>query len=336
VVECYDKRRRAKGPFTYEANDGPRIVIHNVPSDKREAKIVMGIIQDALPSKKVIVLVPSRKHALLICERLRKARIKYVAPEPLPGRGLPLVERLIAWLEDPGDNIALRECIEATLGAKQSPVPSRLVRKTEKLALREKAFRRVSSLWQPVLKGEVSLWQSLADSYKDSDTLRFAHANLAPLQTLHTTDDLPGLLSESTKSLTPWKHVGDFAEEVKNWVSRFGSSSDLGSEAVVQVMTLQGAKGLEADTVCVLGLEQGTLPREGSKGEELAEQSRLLFVSMTRAKVDLHLFHARSRSGAVSLQQIHKDAGEHVLKPSQFLAAIPDGLCEKKYHAVQS
>jgi ATP-dependent DNA helicase Rep len=336
VVEHYDKSRRRKGTFTYESADGPPIVIHNVPSDKREAAIVLGIILNALPSKKVLVLVPSRGHAVLICGRLRKARIKYVAPEPLPGSGLPVVERLTSWLQKPDDNIALRECLETTLGTKQSPVPSNRVRKAEKIALRENALRKVSGLWKPVLEGRTSLWESLTASRRESDALAFAHTNLDQLQTLYAADDMPGFLAQSSKSLEPWKHVDDFAEELESWVSRFGSSSDVGSESSVQVMTLQGAKGLEADTVCVLGLEEGTLPREGTAGEELAEQSRLFFVSMTRAKVDLHLFHARNRSAAVSFQQIHKDDGEHALKPSPFLAAIPGECVEKTYHRVQT
>src|SRR5208283_4020962 len=71
VVEQYDKSRRQKGTFTYQSAEGPPILVHDVPSDKREAVIVTGIIQNALPAKKVLVLVPTRNHALLVCERLR-------------------------------------------------------------------------------------------------------------------------------------------------------------------------------------------------------------------------------------------------------------------------
>jgi ATP-dependent DNA helicase Rep len=175
VVEQYDKSRRQKGTFTYQSAEGPPILVHDVPSDKREAVIVTGIIQNALPAKKVLVLVPTRNHALLVCERLRKARIKYLAPEPLPGSGLPVVERLASWVQNPDDNIALRECLEVALHTKQSPVPSRLVRKPEKVALRENALRQVSDLWKPVLEGEASLWQSLTHSCEKSEVLAFAH-----------------------------------------------------------------------------------------------------------------------------------------------------------------
>jgi DNA helicase-2/ATP-dependent DNA helicase PcrA len=336
VVEKYDKGRRKKGAFTYESGDGPPIVVHSVPSDKREAAIVLGIVQEALPSRKVLVLVPTRGHATHICERLRKARIKYAAPEPLPGGGLPALERLTTWLKDPNDSIALRECLEAILTSTRSPVPSSRVHKVEKLALREQAFQKVSDLWRAVLRRKTSLWESLGESRTQAEVLSFSHENLGQLQALFAADDVAGLLERSGRSLEPWRHVGDLAEEVENWVSRFGSSSDLATEATVRVMTLQGAKGLEADVVCVVGLEDGVVPRAGSDEDELAESARLLFVSMTRAKAELHLFHARNRPGAVSFQQVHVPGGEHKLNPSRFLAAIPKEFCEKRYHPAKT
>ncbi len=332
VVEMHDRGRRKKGTFTYKSADGASILVHNVPSDRREAAIVLRVVQAALPSKKVLVLVPTRGHATLLCERLRKARIKYIAPEPLPGTGLLVLERLVSWLLDSNDSIALRECLDATLGTKQSPVPSKHVRTKEKLALREQALKEIANLWGPVLKQGWSLWKSLAESCEGCNALRFAHRSLDELRVRFTADDTGGLLAHAGNSFEPWKHVSGFAEEIENWVSRFGFASEPTSEVAVRVMTLQGAKGLGADTVCVLGLEEGTLPRTGSDGEELAEQSRLLFVSMTRAKTDLHLFHARNRSAAVSFQQIHAKGGQHVLSPSRFLAAIPKELCERKFY----
>jgi superfamily I DNA/RNA helicase len=225
--------------------------------------------------------------------------------------------------------------MEAILGSTASPVPSSRVRKQEKLALREQALQEVSRLWRAVLKQSASLWKSLDNSFKDAEALTFAHDNLRQLFALFDSDDVSGLLGQIGRSLEPWRHVGAFAEEVENWVSKYSSSSEPGSDAAVRVMTLQGAKGLEADTVCVLGLEDGVIPRSGSSKEDLAEWSRLLFVSMTRAKVDLHLFHARNRPGAVSFKQIHAKGAEHTLRPSRFLAAIHKDFCRRQYHAAQ-
>lgn len=55
----------------------------------------------------------------------------------------------------------------------------------------------------------------------------------------------------------------------------------------------------------------------------LATTARLLFVAMTRASRELHLLHARTRSGAVSHRQLHGPDGRNTLAPSRFLAASP-------------
>jgi DNA helicase-2/ATP-dependent DNA helicase PcrA len=66
----------------------------------------------------------------------------------------------------------------------------------------------------------------------------------------------------------------------------------------VTLMTLHAAKGLEFESVAVIGCEDGILPhsraREG--GEEVEEERRLCFVGMTRAKRRLLLTHAANRT----------------------------------------
>ena len=108
----------------------------------------------------------------------------------------------------------------------------------------------------------------------------------------------------------------------------------MGEGAGVRLMTFQSAKGLEAKVVIVVGLEEGSMPRSEANEDEsiLAEQSRLLFVSMTRAINELHLFHARKRSGAVVQRSIYKEDGLPDIKPSRFLSAIPKEHQEIIYH----
>lgn len=333
VVKVYDANRRDKGKIDYVRPDGPPIHVHNVASDKREAAAVCRVIKDALPSREVLVLVPTRKHASLITERLRQARIPYVAPEPLPGAGLPLLERLAAWLQNENDNLALRECVESIINSRQSPVPSRRARKTEKKAKREEYYKQISDLWRTVFTGSQSLWKVLASATgSDGELVSCIRKQCKRLRLRYKQDNISGLLWRAAQSLEPWRKTNAFIEEVETWVNRFVESPAAGSGAQVRIMTLPGAKGLEADVVCVVGLEQGTLPKDGTAGDELAEQSRLMYVSMTRARTDLHLFHARTRSGAVSFKQIHGKSGTHTLPPSSFLEAIPKERSEKVYH----
>jgi len=67
----------------------------------------------------------------------------------------------------------------------------------------------------------------------------------------------------------------------------------------VALLTLHAAKGLEFACVFIVGLEDGVLPLhwgpEGLAPEDLAEERRLLYVGMTRAKDRLFLSHAARR-----------------------------------------
>lgn len=337
VVEQHDRARLTKGTFTYKHDDGSPVEIHSVPSDKREAAIVTAIIRSALTAKQtVLLLIPNSNYAQLCCDYLRKAKIKFTAKEQAPGTGLNRIERATSWLDDCANSIALRDCIEAVLGTKASPVPSQRVKKAEKLEHREALLSEISSLWRDVLDKKVSLWHTLTEAKDRSDLLRFAHGRLADLKARYEANDLPALLSQLQSTMEPWKKVTDFAEEIESWIKRSATPSFVGTEPVVQVMTFQGAKGLEAQTVCVIGVEDGVFPRAGCSEEELAESARLFFVSMTRAISHLHLFHCRTRSGAVSFQNLHAANGNHSLKRSPFLDAMPTEHCKETFHPAQS
>jgi len=71
---------------------------------------------------------------------------------------------------------------------------------------------------------------------------------------------------------------------------------DAASERVA-MMTLHSAKGLEFDTVFIVGVEEGLLPHERSAddGDETEEERRLFFVGITRAKTNLNIYFAKYR-----------------------------------------
>lgn len=94
------------------------------------------------------------------------------------------------------------------------------------------------------------------------------------------------------------------------------SDADARSDgAPVHLSTLHAAKGLEFDTVVLVGLEDGLLPlrREGAI-EDLEEERRLAYVGMTRARTRLILTCARQRM--VNGQRLSGTA-------SPFLGEIP-------------
>ncbi len=96
----------------------------------------------------------------------------------------------------------------------------------------------------------------------------------------------------------------------------------LRDDVPVLLMTLHAAKGLEFESVFLVGLEEGLLPHSRSlSGEEaLEEERRLCYVGMTRAMESLHLSWARSR-------QVFGQ--RRITEPSRFLAEIPEEGLER-------
>ena len=92
---------------------------------------------------------------------------------------------------------------------------------------------------------------------------------------------------------------------------------------VPTLLTLHAAKGLEFGVVFIVGLDDGILPHSRSfdEPEEMAEERRLFYVGITRAKERLYLLRADRRGG--------RGYAEDTI-PSRFLEDIPAALLSGK------
>ena len=124
--------------------------------------------------------------------------------------------------------------------------------------------------------------------------------------------------------------LAPLAERCGDDLDRFLAELALGDEVDtwdrradrVSLLTLHAAKGLEFPVVFLVGCEDGLLPlRFGARPspEETAEERRLFFVGMTRARSHLFLSHARRRAWRGSVREA---------EPSPFLADLEAALLD--------
>jgi DNA helicase-2/ATP-dependent DNA helicase PcrA len=111
----------------------------------------------------------------------------------------------------------------------------------------------------------------------------------------------------------------EFLQQISLYTDQDGIRSD---ESLITLMTLHNAKGLEYDTVFMIGCEEGVFPHmraleEG--GEE--EERRLAYVGITRARRRLYMTWARER-------RIFGGRPERGV-PSRFIDEIPAHLTER-------
>ena len=105
--------------------------------------------------------------------------------------------------------------------------------------------------------------------------------------------------------------AGDLAAQLS--LLSYGDRDDPGN--AVRLMTLHSAKGLEFRFVTIVGMEEGSIPHEGSISEgRVEEERRLLYVGITRAKEQVALMYAKRK----------RRYGEIIAnEPSRFLKELP-------------
>ncbi len=295
------------GPFDLEYRTGPGEVpeVLQVPSDKGEAKMVATIAQQAISEgKSVMVLAPKESFFPSISKALTDFDVPHDCPSSLlpmrEGNRLGVMTDLARWVASPNDSLLSRVALEVLIndGAARVAGGKRTANlKPETLEARVAAETDIAALWEQVNRDH-DLYSVIASVDSDSEPLRSIKNILLDLLESYE-DEGKTERGEFAKRISIAGGVWDAAKmqhDLCAIADCLWSSSPTGF-GTVQLMTMRKAKGLEAKVVILVGLEDDIIPMP-SRDE--AEEARLFYVSMTRAKERLYLLHAYKRPGNIS------------------------------------
>lgn len=332
LVVTFDKERVIKADPIYTETDEGLVIIWNMPSESSEASYIANMIYAKSmegAASDFFVLVPNRNYVAPIASALRNKGIGFeIVSSSDSDATWEQLKLLKTWIETPTD-LLTRHVIETVLSSGVTSMPGKLVRSDAKKQARVDYCNSVAHLWKPVIKGSNDLSASMEESSKSNDKIKEIYDLMIAMRDSYLSGDLNSFLDSVRYGLNVFLNVDEFFKCLSSIDNKADTSSS--TSAQVRVLTAQSSKGLEADCVFIVGLEENTIPKNVHDTASTAEEARLTFVAMTRAKKELHLLHTRTRTGASSYK-----AKSFRLNPSAFITSLPDSQIEKRYISAKS
>ena len=336
-----------------ENADGDKVTVYETISDKREASIVCREIkrlikEEHLKYSDIAILYRTNAQSRTFEEEMRKPEVGLGANYRIYG-GLSFYQRkeikdIIAYFRlivNPDDEEAFRRIIN---------YPARGIGNTTIMKIVAAAEQDGVSLWEVVsrpsehaldvnkgtmtkLLGFRALIDSFIEEAKEKDALKLGQeiieksgikADLGKDQSAEgdaRRENVEALISGMASFVQAQQedgegdyiHLTDYLQTVSLMTD---ADSDEGSDDKVTLMTIPAAKGLEFNTVFVVGLEENIFPSLMSVDniKDLEEERRLLYVAITRAEKHCYLTwaHTRWRYGKL----------DAFVNPSRFISEI--------------
>jgi DNA helicase II / ATP-dependent DNA helicase PcrA len=330
-----------------DAGDGEKIVSFTGLDERGEAAYIVDQIQDLRKQgtayRDMAVLYRTNALSPSLEAELKSQRVPYMVIGGLKFYERKEIKDALAYLTaiaNPRNDEAVRRILNE---------PSRGIGEKTELKIAELARRDESSFRQALLKTDslslgpkltaalnsfskllndldaMSVEAKIADVLSAALNLSGYRANLEDSRDpqdearLDNLDALIGQVSEYQRQY-PEATIAEYLADIALAAAADEIDDDSGS---ISLMTLHTAKGLEYDVIFLVGLEQGTLPHVRSFDEPggVAEERRLLYVGMTRAKQKLYLSSALQRTLFGSTT---------AFLPSSFLGDIPIELIQSE------
>lgn len=300
-----------------------------------EALKIASDIQRHGEGQRIACLYRMNAQSRALEEALASARIRYQVVGAVGFYARREIRDIVSYLRltlNPEDDSAFRRVVN---------VPPRGVGEQTLAAITLAAQRQGGSLWEGLravldsndlptrtraaLARFVSLVNELTDLKSSTGPGELVEAVIAKTGYEELIDDEPSPVREDRlENLKELRMAAtDFEEReglgLREFLDRtflLGDADAIKDDAPVLLMTLHSAKGLEFDTVFLVGMEEGLIPhmRAVQDPGQMEEERRLCYVGMTRARNRLVLTRARERSYF---------GDRRATLPSRFLSEIP-------------
>jgi DNA helicase-2/ATP-dependent DNA helicase PcrA len=335
AVVAHNEKRKGKTLRAVKATGEP-VRLHQAGDEYQEAQWVVGRISSLRSRGRAAILFRMNAQSRLLEEALLRHGLPYVVVGGVGFYERKEVKDLLSYLRvvrNPSDPVALRRILN---------VPARGIGARTVEEVERAAAERGISTWdalsavhdEALLPGRATL---PLRRFRDMiERLRGEAEGLGIKDLLSRILEVSGYAAalaqeDSQESQDRLENLAELLSAAADYetrdeaptlagfldqVSLLADTDQIRDDAPVTLMTLHSAKGLEFESVFLVGLEEGLSPhtRSLSKPEALEEERRLLYVGMTRAMERLHLSWASSR-------QVFGQ--RRVSEPSRFLTEVP-------------
>ena len=113
-------------------------------------------------------------------------------------------------------------------------------------------------------------------------------------------EDLQELIREMEERAKEFKTIEEWFDHIEKYTEelRMQAVTRTENRNAVSLMTFHAAKGLEYDTVFIIGANEDVTPyKKAELPEEMEEERRMFYVAMTRAKKHLTISYVREKNG---------------------------------------
>jgi len=298
----------AGSPYTeYAEEDTEAPIVYQMRSGKTEAKMVAIIAKEGINAgKKVLVLAPKDAYFFEVMNYLDNYSIPHECPVGLIPKRICILKDFLDWIREQQDNFSTRIVLEHLINTGPNKVAGAgrtASTKPETIEHRIECEKKIACLWDNVSMRN-KLINVIIDS--DDDFISSIAGTLNCLIEAYNTQSrtLKGeFIKRIAIAMGKWIDPQEIIKDIDSIHNLLNKETPV-AKGVVQLKSMRKSKGLEADIVIIIGLEDDAIPKDET---DLDEKARLFYVAMTRAKEMLFLFHAFKRSRGITYGQELRD-----------------------------